>query len=783
MLGQVIVAHRERLGLTQEALAQKTGLSARGLRDLEAGRVRAPRKSSVLLLADAFDLRGPEREQFYRQAWTGTEAPFDATPSRGDNPVVTPAQLPADVSAFTGRAEYLAGLDNLVSGADRRTSTAVVITAVSGTAGVGKTALAVHWAHRGAHLFPDGQLFIDLRGFDATDPAMSSYEALRSFLQALGVPAGQIPDSLDAQVGLYRSLLAGKKVLVVLDNARDAEQARPLLPGAAGCLAVVTSRNRLTSLVVAENAHHIIVDLLTVDESRQLLASRIGRHRVDAEIPAVDDIIDACARLPIALAVVAARAASQPEIPLVELGSTLRAEGGLHPFTDDDPRIDVRSVLSWSYRELGPSAARLFRLLGLHPGPDISIAAAASLTATSIGQVSTSLAELLRANLLTEHWPGRYALHDLLRHYAAELAQAHEPAGDRDAAVHRLLDHYLHTAHAVARVLYPSRESVEVGPPAAGAVPEPLVSHKDCRAWFAAERAVLLAAIELAARAGLDQHVWQLAWIFAIYLDRSGSWQALLSPAHLAMQAATRLRQPGAQALAHRLLARASHQIRRFDDALAHLEQALDLYRQTDDLVGQSIVQANIAIIHGSQDRHHIALDHSRRALMLAQTAGDRPRQAYVLNLIGWYHAKLGSHREALAYCQRSIALNQDLADRHGQAAAWDSLGLAYDGQGQYARAVKCFRTAVTLYDDLGERYLQADSLAHLGDAHHHAGQSGPARAAWRGALAILAELQHPGADPLRAKLTLRGGRGRPYRRGQPEGHQAGWPKAQAVNR
>jgi DNA-binding SARP family transcriptional activator len=325
----------------------------------------------------------------------------------GGAPHAVPAQLPRDVPGFVGRMGDLAALDGLLS--DSQAGRTVVISAIAGTAGVGKTALAVHWAHRVRDKFPDGQLYVDLRGFDPSGTVKSPAEALRGFLDALRVPAQRVPADLDGQAALYRSALADKRMLVLLDNARDADQVRPLLPDAPECLVVVASRNRLTGLT-AEGAHPILLDLLPVAEAEQLLARRLGAERVAAEPDAVDRIITRCARLPLALAIVAARAADV-DVALATLADELdQAPGDLGSFAADDPRADVRAVFSWSHRALSGAAARLFRLLGLHAGPDFAAPAAASLVGQPVERVEALLAELTRAHLITEHAPGRFAL-------------------------------------------------------------------------------------------------------------------------------------------------------------------------------------------------------------------------------------------------------------------------------------------------------------------------------------------------------------------------------------
>ena len=375
-----------------------------------------------------------------------------------------PRQLPALPRLFTGRAGELAALDEILAAADGRPAT-VVIYALAGTAGVGKTALALHWAHRVADRFVDGQLYVNLRGFGPNESVMAPTEAIRAFLDA-AVPPQRVPDGLDAQAALFRSLLANRRMLLLLDNAVDVDQVRPLLPGRPGCIVLVTSRNHLHGLVVTEGAHPMTLDLLPRADARQLLADRLGLQRVDAASAAVEEIIKRCARLPLALAVAAADAAAHPSISLAEVAARL-AEG-LDTLDGGDASSDIRSVLSWSYRALSTDAAHVFRLLALHPGPDITLAAAASLVGVAEARLRPRLFELTRTNTLSEHVPDRFVLHDLLRDYAKELADAHDAEDDRRVAARRLLNYYLHTAQAAALAIHPHRHPISLRPPESG---------------------------------------------------------------------------------------------------------------------------------------------------------------------------------------------------------------------------------------------------------------------------------------------------------------------------
>jgi DNA-binding SARP family transcriptional activator len=498
----------------RRTLAEELGIDpSQALRDLEAAILR--QDSSLDAPAPAVTLR-PARP-------AGPAAPV-------------PAQLPPTVAGFAGRDAEVGRLDAVLPPAVRSGTSgcaSAVIATIVGTAGVGKTALAVHWAHRVRGRFPDGQLYVNLRGFDRCGPAADPAEVLRGFLDAFAVPPEQIPADLDAQAGLYRSLLADQRVLVVLDNARDAGQVRPLLPGSPGCLALVTSRSHLTGLVAAEGAIPLGLDLLTDSEAQDLLARRLGADRIASEPEAAGEIIERSARLPPALTIAAARAATRPGFPLAATAAELRgATTVLDPFDGGELATNARAVFSWSYCALSTDGARLFRLLGLHPGPDITVAAAASLAAVPAERARVLLAELARAHLVTEHRPGRYALHDLLRAYARERAHTQLSDGTRDAAVGRVLDHYLHTAHAAATLMDPYFAPVDPAPPQPGVVVAGPATAEDALGWFLAERATLLAAVPMAAEAGYATRTWQLAWALTTFLLRCGLWRALPDDEH-----------------------------------------------------------------------------------------------------------------------------------------------------------------------------------------------------------------------------------------------------------
>ncbi|MER6961324.1 BTAD domain-containing putative transcriptional regulator [Streptomyces sp. NPDC000618] len=680
-----------------------------------------------------------------------------------------PAQLPPGIPVFAGRSTELERLRALLAdpGAPTAAPTATpaaapaatptgVIGVVGGPAGVGKTALVVRLAHEVADRFPDGQLYVNLRGFDPTAPPLSPQTALRGFLDALGVPAARIPDGLDAQAALYRALLAGRRLLVLLDNARDAAQVRPLLPGAPGCPVLVTSRDRLTGLVSADGARPLTLDVLTPAEARSALALRLGAARVSAEPRAVREIVSLTAGLPLALAMVAARAATFPAFALETLAEQLRAaHGGLEAFRDSDPATDVEAVFSWSYEALGVAAARLFRLLGLHPGPDFTVPTAAALAGEPVAGARVLLAELADAHLLAERSPGRYACHDLLRAYATELVHATESAGERRAAVRRLLDHCLHTAHAAA-LLFDAPTSVitPVAPaePALPSVrPQPLADESAALAWLTSERPVLLGALRLAVDHGLDAHVWQFAWTLERFHERCCHWPEYLALQRTALAAARRLDDPVALAQTHRALGRACMMLRLEDEALDQLRASLD---ESARDVNQR-AQSHLALwaLRTRQGRHAEALDELAPALGLYEASGLRRGQADVLVATAWGQACLGDGRRALTLAHRGLALFQELGIRLAEGYTWDALGHVHGQLGRYQRSVTCYQRALALFREVGDLYNEACVLDRLGDARLAAGRPGDALGAWRRARDAFQDFDPVAAAEVRRKI------------------------------
>jgi DNA-binding SARP family transcriptional activator/tetratricopeptide (TPR) repeat protein len=673
-------------------------------------------------------------------------------------PLVRPAQLPADLPTFTGRSSELDRVFALLRD-EAGPAPTVIISAIDGMAGIGKTTLAVHWAHLVADRFPDGQLYVNLRGFDPTEAPLPSADVIREFLGALGISSRQLPEGMTAQVALYRSLVAGRRMLFLLDNARDVEQVRPLLPGSAGALVIITSRNRMAGLVTRDGAHPLTLELLDVAQSRATLAARLGNARVDDEPAAVEQIIAACGRLPLTLAIAAARAAVNPHFPLAALAGELHdAAGSLDAFSNAEAGTDARLVFSWSYRALSPEGARLFRLLSLYPGPDIGSAAAAALAGAPLRQVKQWLAELSRTHLLNERVPGRFSFHDLLSTYAGELLEEEESAAGREGAERRILDHYLQTGYAANRLIEPHRDPIRPLEPESDVAIVATTRLPDAEAaqtWFDAEYSVLLMAVRHAADQGYETHAWQLTWTMQQYFDRSGHWHDWIATQHIALDAAQRRSDVVAIAHLHRGIGKVYSRLGRAAEAYRELDHSLRLFTE----LGDRSAQAHLHLVLGavkSRDPGRLveALEHSEEALRLYIAIDSRVGRARALNNVGYSHALLGDHASALEYVEASLKLHEDLGDVHGQAAAWDSIALAQHQLGRYPEAVHSYHRALDMFTKLGNRYFAATSQVQLGNAHRDNKQFDLAQLAWQQALQVLGDLDHADAVRVRAKLN-----------------------------
>jgi tetratricopeptide (TPR) repeat protein/transcriptional regulator with XRE-family HTH domain len=764
--GSLLRSLRTAAGLTQEELAEAAGVGYRSVSDLERGVSRYPRRDTARLLADALGLSGDERARFEaaargRHSATGTVSTRPLPAGIAAAARTLPRQLPALTPHFVGRAVELATLTSLLDkavGPGQLAAGTVVISAIGGTAGIGKTALALRWAHQVAGRFPDGHLYANLRGFDPAAPPVRPAEVIRGFLDALGVDPADVPISPGAQAALYRSLLAGGRFLLLLDNAHDAEQVRPLLPGTETCLVLVTSRSQLTSLAACEGAQLVDLDVLSLTEARELLTRHLGPSRVSREPRVADELIELCARLPLALSIVAARAAAAPALPLTGLADELRdARLRLDALDAGDPATNLQAVFSCSYRQLSEPTARMFRMLSLHPGPDVSVPAAASLAGIPLAPARKALIELNRAHLVTERAPGRFTFHDLLRSYAARQSDSVDTETERGGAARRMLDHYLHTGRAAIEWLYPGR--AEAGP----LEPDPLITaveltgHEQARAWCEAEQEVFPALVALAASRGFDIHAWHIPFVLTAYFNRQGYLHEWIATLHTALAAARRAGDRRGQALTSHELGYAYLRLGNYDDARAYLRHALDLNSELGDRAEQAHNHIELAEVENYRQRPDEALSHARQSFDLYLAAGHRAGQARARTREARCLNHLGDHEHALACCLQAIAVQRELLDEEDEyvtAEALKSLGDTYHYLGDYPQAIDYQQQALELNRRLGDHYTEADTLARLGDAYEAAAEPDAARDAWQQAAAILHDLHHADAALVLAKLS-----------------------------
>ncbi|MBO3748312.1 tetratricopeptide repeat protein [Streptosporangiaceae bacterium NEAU-GS5] len=742
---------QETAELTYRELAAKTGWSHGIIGEYLSGRILPP--------TDRFDiLIGLLGATPAEQGALATARDQVEENRRRAMPAETPVprQLPADVYGFTGRAGALAELDAI-------SPTAVI----SGTAGVGKTALAVHWAHRAADRFPDGQLYLDLRGYDPERP-VSPDDALAAFLRGLGVPAAEVPADLAERAARYRTALAGRHVLVVLDNAHGADQVRPLLPGAPGCLTLVTSRDDLAGLVAREGAHRIELGTLTPGEALTLLRTLAG-PRVDEAPDDAAALAECCARLPLALRVAAELVIAHPATPLAELVADLRDEQRRLDLLDasGDARTAVRAVFSWSYQHLSPGAARAFGLLGLHPGPFLDPYGVAALADTTLPQARALTGELARGHLIEARSAG-HSMHDLLRAYAAEQA------ADGAAALTRLFDHYLTTAAAAMTTLFPYDPGrPEAAPPR---TPAPPVDQRDGAArWLDAQRPNLVAVAVYAARHGRPELTVDLSRTLWRHFEVGCHYQEALAVHGSAVQAAkasgrglaSALADLGGvhwwmgdyrqaldcfeQSLAHardsgdqegvaRALGRLGVVHERLGDlraALTHLGDALTAYRQTGNRHGEGVQLINLGALLRRLGEHEAAADHQLAAAAVFAELGDLRLEGYALGNLGALDSLLGRHEEALAHLERALANCRAAGDPGGEGSALGAIGTVHLRLGRHDEALDHLRRALAISRETGDRGLETETLNGLGQTLLALGRPDAALARHRSALAL----------------------------------------------
>ena len=643
--------------------------------------------------------------------------PAPATTTRAAARVApaVPRQLPGAVRHFVGRGSELAELTRTLHQAGHEPGTAA-FSVITGPPGVGKTALAVHWAHRVAQRFPDGQVYLNLRGYDPGRP-MPPADALAGLLSALGLRGEDIPAEADQRAARYRSLLAGQQILVVLDNARSAEQVRPLLPGTETCMTVVTSRDSLAGLVARDGAVRLDLDVLPSGDALSLLRMLIGT-RVTDEPAAAAELAAQCSRLPLTLRVAAELAAARAAAPLGELVSELadrqrrldRLDAG------GDPHSSARAVFSWSCQHLDVNAARAFRLASLHPGPDMDRYALAALTATTAEHGGHMLRAMEQGHLIQPVRPGRYAMHDLLRAYASELAAAQDTQDERRAAVTRLFDYYLHTAAAVMDTLMPAERHRRPPLPSPATRPRAVGGPGASRQWLDAERANLVAVVAEAAASGRQRHATCLSATVSRYLEAGGhAPEAIIMHGH-ALDAARRTGDEAAEARALTSLALVDWRQGRYPDAATRLRHALTLFGQTGDQTGQARAHANLGLVDGHQGRYQDAASHLRHALVLFGQTGDQTGRARALINLGMIGHQQGRYQDAAENFRQALALFRESGDQSGEAYALGNLGITLGRQGRYQPAANYFQQALALYGETGNRSGRAQLLAGMGD-------------------------------------------------------------------
>ncbi len=707
-------------------------------------------------------------------------------------PTVRPRQLPPDTAWFTGREQELAQLERLLG--QTAPEVPMVIVAINGLAGVGKSALATRAAHRLAPRFPDGQLYVDLHGAADLAP-LHPNEVLGRFLRAFGVDGRHLPADPEERAGLLRSLLAERRVLAVLDNAATAAQVRLLLPASPMCAALITSRRHLAEL---DGSVHLHLDLLAADEAVALLARLAGPHRVAAEPAAAAEVARLCGRLPLALRIAGTRLAARPAWPVSTLAGRLRNEQARLDELELDG-LAVRASLQVAYRELcdrdlaGVDAARVFRLLGLLDGADVGVPVAAALLDHPAQATEATLERLVDANLLESSAPRRYRFHDLVGLFARERASCADPEPDRTAALGRALRCYLAAARRADRLLRPGQSPATEEPHVA---PVELHDRAGALDWLEAERANLVAAVGQAAAGPHHGVAWQLAAALFGFFDLRGSWDEWEEVNRLALQAAQRRGDQRAEAQAWRDLGAIAWRRFRLEEATGHLARSLELHRLVGDRHGEAQTLNSLGLVLTARRCPQDAAAYLKRSLGLFCECGDRRGEGQVLNNLGDLHRLQGRYEEACAcllgdlaicreladrrgeaitlsnlgeverdrrcageafdYHHQSLAICRELGDRRGEGLNLDGLGEARRLQGRHQEAVDLLRQGVALLREARDRYGEADALWHLGLALGALGDHGEATSCLQQALTVFEQLGAPEAGDVRDLIRLR---------------------------
>ncbi len=629
--------------------------------------------------------------------------------------------LPGDIADFTGRATEL----ELLLATDPRPA-AVVIEALDGMAGIGKTTLAVHVAHRLAASLPDVQLFVDLHGHTSNQDPVSPMAALDALLRTVGVPADVIPNDLDSRAALWRAELATRRAVLVLDNAASAGQVRPLLPGTSSCLTLITSRHRLADL---ETTHTLSLDVLTEQEAMTLFTRIVGAERLTGQLAAASEVISLCGRLPLAVRIAGARLRSRPAWTVQHLADRLhQAATPLTELSTGDR--SVAAAFALSYRHLDPAQQRMFRLLGLHPGVLFDAAAVAALTADPPAETEALLDALVDAHLLQEPTAGQYRFHDLLRSHAATVA-ADEPEHSRARAMTRLTDFYLHTAYAASRQLDSQFQPIDIGEPAPGFAASDMPDEAAAMSWFDSNHANVLATLRMATEHDRFTKVWQLAWTLDNYHYRRGHIRASLTAWRAGLAAAERLGDIAVQAKAHRRLGLAFGPAGEHAEAIRHLGLSLALAEQAGDVAGQAGAHFVLALTWSRRDDERV-LTHITDALRLYRQIGNAQWEIRSLSMLGACEARLGRYESARVHCEKALDLCRHSQDRYGEADSLDSLGALAASTGRHSTALDHYTAALSAWRKLDNTYRQADTLAAIGQTHTATGRTEAAREAWQ---------------------------------------------------
>jgi DNA-binding SARP family transcriptional activator/tetratricopeptide (TPR) repeat protein len=658
--------------------------------------------------------------------------------------VTAPRQLRARISGFTGRETELEQMDSLLNRAGE-----ITVMTLSGPPGVGKTALALQWAHSVQERFPDGTLFADLHGYDAEHPPADAGNVIDAFLRALAFPPEEIPADVAERSARLRSALDGKMVLIVLDNVLTAAQVRPLLPGSAGSVVVVTSRSRLSGLAVREGSAQVPVHPMTEADSVNLLRHAVG-ERVAIEHATAAEVSRLCAGLPLALRIAANRVVASPALGLSGLATQLADERNrLAILETDDRDVAVRAAFGSSYDTLDAAAARMFRLSSVHPAREFSVPAAASVAGVGEREAVRLLGKLSESHLVETMSPGRMRLHDLLAVYARERTVDAE----RDDALRRLLAWYLHTADAANRLLVPGRLCLEVSPVPEDCRPLRFTGYDDAFSWCETERNNVVAAGRRALIAGDLEMAWQLPAAFGLYLKLSSRWEDWVSTHRAGLDAARRLDNTTAQAWFLNSLAGAYGDLHRFDDAADCTDEALRIGRADGDVAGQARALLNHGFVRWKQQRFDDGIRSFRQSLELARSVGDQYTEAMALNNLGDSYLRLGRFAEALEHLMAAYDAWGLSGDLYNQAATLDSQGNCQRRLGNLDEAIRLLEESVPLRRRNGDRQGEALTLDHIAEAFLQRGDHEEARRRWLQSLAILEDLGDPEADRIRARL------------------------------